>query len=139
MISTLRFCAETKRRLRGRFWFGLVATLLVLGESELLGGEAARLTVLGATASTDDGNVPANTLDGSLATRWSAQGDGQWIQFDLGNTQDVGTAKIAWHNGTQRQAIFDLQTSGDGSNWVTVFSGRSSGTTADFEAYAVSV
>jgi poly(beta-D-mannuronate) lyase len=29
------------------------------------------------TASANDGNVPGNTVDNSLATRWSANGDGQ--------------------------------------------------------------
>src|SRR5262249_40599517 len=51
---------------------------------------AAPLPVASVTASADDGNVPANVLDGSLATRWSAQGDGQWIRFDLGTTRNIG-------------------------------------------------
>src|SRR5690348_14520945 len=42
------------------------------------------LSVGAVSASTDDGNIPQNTLDNNLATRWSAQGDGQWIQYDLG-------------------------------------------------------
>jgi hypothetical protein len=35
--------------------------------------------VASVSASADDGNVPANTLDDNLGTRWSAKGDGQWI------------------------------------------------------------
>jgi hypothetical protein len=35
-----------------------------------------QLPVAGVTASGDDGNVPRNTLDGDLATRWSDEGDG---------------------------------------------------------------
>ncbi len=35
------------------------------------------------SASADDGNVPANVLDNDLNTRWSASGDGQWVQFCL--------------------------------------------------------
>src|SRR4051812_28607996 len=59
------------------------------------GGSPAKLAVPAAnvTASADDGNVPANTVDGSLATRWSAQGDGQWIRFDLGATHTVTSVK----------------------------------------------
>ena len=32
----------------------------------------------GATASTNDGNVPGNAVDNDLTTRWSANGDGHW-------------------------------------------------------------
>ena len=42
------------------------------------------------TASTNDGNVPGNTVDNNLATRWSANGDGQWLQLDLGTTRTGG-------------------------------------------------
>jgi len=42
--------------------------------------------VASVVASANDGNLPQNTLDNSLATRWSAQGDGQWIRYDLGAT-----------------------------------------------------
>src|SRR5437867_3157147 len=37
---------------------------------------AAKLPVASVTASANDGNVPENTLDGSLSTRWSASGTG---------------------------------------------------------------
>lgn len=61
------------------------------------------LTVTGVAASADDGNVAANTLDSNLNTRWSAQGDGVWIQYDLGTTQNVGSVSIAWHKGDTRR------------------------------------
>ena len=44
----------------------------------------------GVTASTHDGNVPANTVDNNLNTRWSAEGDNQWIAYDLGSARTVG-------------------------------------------------
>src|SRR5262245_11612979 len=94
----------------------------------------ARVSVASVTASADDGNVAANTLDGSLATRWSAQGDGQWIRFDLGSSVGIGSARIAWHRGNERIARFDVQTSADALNWTTVFSGSSSGTTLGLES-----
>src|SRR5262245_24897527 len=85
------------------------ARRLALAMAALLGAgigtapAADRLAVLGAIASADDGNVPANTLDGSLATRWSASGDGQWIRFDMGTARTVGSVRIAWHKGDQRR------------------------------------
>ena len=87
------------------------------------------------TASTNDGNVPANAVDNTLATRWSANGDGQWIQFDLGTTRLVTSARIAAYNGDMRQSRFDLQVSTTGTAWTTVWSGSSSGTTTAEETY----
>ncbi|MCC8243070.1 chondroitinase-B domain-containing protein [Saccharothrix luteola] len=74
---------------------------------------------MGATASGHDGNVPANTLDNDLTTRWSAEGDGVWIRYDLGSPQTVGSVSIAWHKGDTRTTTFDVQLSGDGSSWTT--------------------
>ncbi|MBO9636524.1 MAG: discoidin domain-containing protein, partial [Chitinophagaceae bacterium] len=67
------------------------------------------------TASGDDGNVAANVLDNDLNTRWSASGDGQWIQFCLGNPVTVSGVKIAFYNGNVRASRFDIQVSNDGS------------------------
>src|SRR5258705_10761163 len=110
----------------------LLSSLVVVGmlwAGTALGATAERLTVASASASADDGNVPANTLDGSLTTRWSANGDGQWIRFDLGSPTNVGSVKIAWYKGNLRNCRFDIQTSKTGTDWTTVFTGQSSGTT----------
>lgn len=55
------------------------------------GGGSSKFTISGGsvTARANDGNVPANTVDGSLSTRWSAEGDGQWIRYDLGSSKTV--------------------------------------------------
>ncbi|WP_309246106.1 discoidin domain-containing protein [Verrucosispora sioxanthis] len=91
------------------------------------------LPVTAATASSHDGNVPANVIDGSLSTRWSALGDGSWIRLDLGASKQVGSVGIAWYNGNQRQATFTVQTSTDASSWTTVVSQRqSSGSTTSW-------
>lgn len=72
------------------------------------------------SASADDGNVPGNTVDGDLNTRWSASGDGQWIQFDLGSNKKVAYIKIAFLNGTGRTSTFDIQTSTNNTSFTTV-------------------
>ena len=87
------------------------------------------------TASADDGNVPANTVDNNLATRWSANGDGQWIRYDLGSTKTVAFVKIAFYNGDTRTSTFDVQTSGDGTTWTTRTSRTSSGSTTALETF----
>ena len=89
----------------------------------------------GVTASTSDTNLPANTVDNSLATRWSGNGDGAWIQYDLGATRTVTHVNVAVYNGNSRRNSFDLQVSTGGGVWTTVWSGQTSGTTTAEQAY----
>jgi hypothetical protein len=98
---------------------------------------AAKLTIPAAsvTDSGNDGNLPTNTVDGSLATRWSSSGDGQWIRYDLGAVKNVSVVKVAVYSGDTRSGIFDLQTSNDGTNFTTVKSCTSSGTTLALETF----
>lgn len=80
--------------------------------------------------------VPANTVDGSLSTRWAGNGDGVWIRYDLGATKTIGYVKLAWYQGTTRTYTFDVQTSTDGTTWTTRINRRvSSGTTTALETY----
>lgn len=97
---------------------------------------AAKYSIPGAnvTASANDGNVPANTVDGSLATRWSAQGE-QWIRYDLGAVKTPAWVRLAFLNGDSRVYSFDVQLSADGTNWTTVYTGASSGTTTALETH----
>jgi hypothetical protein len=86
-------------------------------------------------ASSDDGNIPANTLDGDLTTRWSAEGDGEWIGFDMGDDGPVAEVQIAWFSGDTRQTAFDIEVAAaDDADWTLVYSGVSSGTTSDLES-----
>src|SRR5690349_19176554 len=99
-------------------------------------GISADLTALPAAsvvASANDGNLPLNTLDNNLATRWSAQGDGQWIRYDLGALIAIDHVNIAWYLGDTRISYFDIQVSLDTVTWTKVFSGQSSGRTLQLE------
>lgn len=88
------------------------------------------------TASGDDGNVAANVLDNNLATRWSANGDGQWIQFCLSASASVTGVQIAFYSGDTRSSTFDVLVGPDGVNWTTAASGRvSSGTSLNLETF----
>ncbi len=66
------------------------------------------------TASADDGNVPANVLDNDLNTRWSASGDGQWIQLCLNDTFTITGVQIAFYSGNTRTSTFDVLVGNDG-------------------------
>ena len=90
------------------------------------------------TASKDDGNVPENTIDDNLNTRWSAEGTDEWIMFDLGSEKTVGSVWIAWYQGATRTSDFGISVSTDGSSWTSVYSGRSSGTSTELEQHSFS-
>lgn len=88
------------------------------------------------TASGNDGNLPANVLDNDLNTRWSASGDGQWIQFCLANSTTVSGVQIAFYSGNTRASTFDILTGTDGLNWTTAATGLvSSGTSLNLETF----
>src|SRR6266581_6369433 len=105
-------------------------------EVAILGTALSAMPVASVVASANDGNVPQNTLDKSLATRWSAQGDGQWIRYDLGALVAIDHVDIAWYLGDTRASSFDIQVSPDTVTWTKVFSGQSSGQTVQLESYA---
>ncbi|GAB3936139.1 hypothetical protein GCM10029976_047460 [Kribbella albertanoniae] len=96
---------------------------------------APALPVAAVTASAHDGNVPTNTIDNNPATRWSAQGDGVWIQYDLGHVRNVDDAVLSWHGGDNRSFDFRLQLSLDGVTWTDSTSFTSSGDSTGPELY----
>jgi hypothetical protein len=98
----------------------------------------APLPVSGVTARDfQDPNTPANTNDLDLNTRWSAKGDGQWIEFDLGEGKPMlNQVSIAWYQGDRRSFTFDIETSTDGENWTLTYGGYSSGTTLELQPHA---
>jgi hypothetical protein len=106
------------------------------GREDCPAEDYAKLPISSAVGSDyQDEHPPEDTIDGDLSTRWSALGDGQWIEYDLGSTTNVGYVKIAWFNGDQRMATFDIEMSSDGIGWSQVYSGQSSGTTLNLDSY----
>ncbi len=95
------------------------------------------LTVASVEASEDDGNIAANTLDDDFDTRWSAEDGPQYLAFDLGYIYKVSSLEIAWFNGDQRSSYFQIDISSDSSNWTTVLTDTSCGTTTALEAFDI--
>ena len=88
------------------------------------GGQGYKVAL--ANASDDDGNVPANAIDGKLDTRWSAFGKGQFLRLDLGTPKKVNKIKIAWYQGDKRSNKFDITTAANtGDPFINRFSGNS--------------
>ncbi|WNS45152.1 polysaccharide lyase family 8 super-sandwich domain-containing protein [Paenibacillus sp. MMS20-IR301] len=90
------------------------------------GSEPVRHKIYAVSDSGNDGNLPVNTYDNNLGTRWSSSGDGQWIRFDLGKTQPVGYVGLNFYVQSTRFTTFDILVSEDNETWNTVFSGSSS-------------
>jgi hypothetical protein len=92
-----------------------------------------KLTPVAVSASVNDGNVPANAIDGNLATRWSGNGEGASLTLDLGSEQTVGFVKLAVYQGNGRQNRFDLQVSSDGASWSNVLTNATTSTTTQLQ------
>lgn len=87
------------------------------------------------TASGDDGNVPDNVNDASLATRWSSSGKNEWINLDFGEIVDIDDVYIAFAFGDERKTNFDIEVSDDGKSYRTVYRDWSSGSTLELEKF----
>jgi hypothetical protein len=117
----------------------LSLALVVIGAGVTAGQAAAaaiEITPSGSavTASTSDANVAANVVDNSYTTRWSGDGDGAWLQLDLGTSRTVSHLKVAVYKGDARKNDFELQL-WNGSAWIDVFDGQSSGTTTGLQTF----
>ncbi|GAA0669513.1 hypothetical protein GCM10010193_21880 [Kitasatospora atroaurantiaca] len=73
-------------------------------------------------SSVETASFPASgAVDGSYGTRWSsAYSDPQWLQIDLGSTQQVGRVKLSWEAAYAK--AFQIQFSDDGASWTTAYS-----------------
>ena len=96
-------------------------------------GAAQIVTVSASGAET--GNGPTNAVDGSLATRWSCEGVGSWLEADLESAQSVTSVQVAWYLGNQRTNKFAIELSTDGSKFTRVDAGTSGGKTTSLETY----
>ncbi len=115
------------------------------GEHDVTGAKLSKELTAGAipvqsvTASESQSpNRAENTIDRDLSTLWAAEGNGQWIQHDLGRVTPVGRIFIAWYQGDRRKERFEIAVSDDAVDWKVIFDGSSSGTTSGPEPCKVS-
>ena len=97
------------------------------------------LTIVDAQAigeSTDD-HSPSHAIDNNLnpESRWSSDGQGNSITFDLGSLSTVRQVSTAWYKADIRKAFFDVQTSTDNRNWKTVLDGATAEGREDMIAF----
>jgi len=117
---------------------GIAWALLIVSLTFGAVAHAAPATVVGVVASGQQSpNVALNTVDGKLDTRWAANGDGQWIEYELNPCATVAELLIDWYQGETRVTLFDVETSENGTDWVTAFSGSSDGKTRRYESVKI--
>lgn len=65
---------------------------------------------------------PEFSLDGDLKTAWMAEGDGEWIRYDLGKVEVLKAVKLAFARGNERFYTIDILVSetGKDDSWTTV-------------------
>ncbi len=90
-----------------------------------IASEPLRHKIYAVTDKENDGNLPENTFDNNTGTRWSSSGTDQWIQYDLGKTQDIGYLGISFFLQNTRYTTFDVLVSEDLASWNQVYSGNS--------------
>ena len=78
---------------------------------------------------------PQKSYDGNLNTRFSINGVGEYITYDLGSAKNVGTVQIAWFKGNSRTANFKILAGTSTGNLTQVFDGTSSGNTNNLQSY----
>lgn len=87
-----------------------------------------------AASGSQPGYAPSNAIDNNLNTVWSTHGIGSWIQVHAGSGKVICSVDIAWYRGNLRQYDFVVSVWNPNiQKWVSVFSGTSSGTTANSE------
>jgi F5/8 type C domain len=65
--------------------------------------------------------LPDYAVDGDPRTRWSSDAsDPQWIEIDLGTSQDICQVVITWESAYA--TAYQIQVSDDGSRWSTIYS-----------------
>lgn len=98
----------------------------------------APLPVVRTWASAAEGtNVPQQTLDDKLDTRWSAEGKGVWIAYELERLANVTEVRIAWFFQPPRRTEFAIELSSDGQEWRVVYVGTGSSNSAQPETFQI--
>ncbi len=81
--------------------------------------------VLNVTAKGHDGNTPKGTLDDDYNTRWSCEGDNEWILFELSESMPIGYVGASFYYGDKRLEKFSIHLSEDGVSYEKVWEGES--------------
>ena len=87
------------------------------------GSDNAALNRPATSSSTENAGTPASAaVDGNLGTRWSsAFSDPQWLQIDLGTSQQICQVVLSWEAAYANAFQIQVSDSGTGG-WTNIFS-----------------
>lgn len=97
----------------------------------------ASITVNNPTINDDNKNIPVNTIDNNLETKWSVKSFGTYLQLNLHSLKKVCSIDIAWDKGDKYENNFMISTSKDGKTFTDVLKGTASGSNKQFENYDI--
>ena len=95
--------------------------------------EITNITASGYQAGTT--NTPDKTVDNDFSTRWSQEGTGEWIKYDLGAEEEITSVEMSFYQGSTRRTYFVVQVSSDDWDYRALQSYTSNGTTNNFEYF----
>lgn len=84
---------------------------------------------------TRNGAYPNKSYDNKLNTRFSINGVGEHITYDLGSSKKVSSIQIAWYKGNSRRANFRVLVGTSTNNLNQVYQGTSSGNSNNLQTY----
>lgn len=104
-----------------------------------------KVTASSSEKKTDGGfaDFPAEaTLDGDLSPKssWRAEGEGQWIQWDLGEVLKLKELKIGFLKGDSRKYTFEIKVSksGKSDDWASLIAkGESDGQSKEMQTFSI--
>ncbi len=98
-------------------------------------GAAESNLIQAVRASSHDGNLPANVLDGDYSTRWSAQGSGEYLEIELKSESTIARVAMSVYLGDARKQAFQISLK-SGDSWVQVYQGETSGESLELENFS---
>ena len=97
----------------------------------------ASITISAPTINDDNKNMPINTIDNNLETKWSATVFGTYLQLNLHTIKKLCSIDVAWDKGDRHENNFMISTSKDGKIFTDILKGTSSGSNNGFENYGI--
>jgi len=124
---TFRFAEDVFEGVLGTGSAGVVKNLNLFVDNGSVAAYQTYLDIASASSSIEwDEKYPMTgsydgIINGSVTqNRWSANGENQWIQYDLGAVKNMHSIAIAGYKADVRSYTFKISVSADGTNWTTV-------------------
>ncbi len=84
-------------------------------------------------------NPAASSIDGNIATRYSADGTNHYLQLDFGAIKSICGYAVAWASGNTRKNVYHLEYSDDGITYIRLPMTYSTGLTSGYEYYTLPI